>query len=114
MNNLDRFSVMASLTIRPGARVRLKGQNDHVPDFYVVRCEYDRCWIRQMNWNPEVSIDVQFSQLFIPDPSSILRATGGGSIALPTFAPLAPAVANPPQQPDNVIYMAAYRRRKAR
>jgi len=107
---------MASLTLCPGARVRLKGQDDQVPDFYVVRCEHDRCWIRQRNWNPEVSITVQFSQLFVPGPSSIVRASGGESLALPTLAPLplAPAVARAPEPQDNVIDMAAYRRRKAR
>lgn len=110
---------MASLTLRPGARVRLKGQAAHVPDFYVVRCEHDQCWVRQHNWNPDTAINVRFSQLFVPDLSSVtpVAVVGGSALALPSLAPMASAVA--PAQvsafpPDNVIDMAAYRRRKPR
>jgi hypothetical protein len=113
---------MASLTLRPGARVRLKGQAAHVPDFYVVCCEYDQCWVRQHNWSPDAAINVRFSQLFIPDLSSVAPAAvvGGSALALPPLVPVAPAMASaevqafPQRLPDNVIDMAAYRRRKAR
>ena len=54
---------MASLTIRPGSRVRLKGQDDHIPDFVVVRCDRDRFWIRQQDWAPGAEINVSFKQL---------------------------------------------------
>ena len=108
---------MTSLTLRPGAQVRLKGQDDHVPDFYVVSCEYDHCWIRQRNWSPEAVINVRFSQLFIPGPAA---AAGGTALALPPLVALGPQRAMAEVQgvprglPDNVIDMAAYRRRKAR
>lgn len=109
---------MASLTLHPGARVRLKGQDAHVPDFYVVRCEYDQCWVRQRNWSPEAAINVRFSQLFIPGPPSVAAVAGGSALALPPLAPVAPAMAEvqslPQRRPNNVIDMAAYRRRKAR
>lgn len=111
---------MASLTLHPGARVRLKGQDAHVPDFYVVRCEYDHCWVRQHNWSPEAVINVRFSQLFIPDLSSVAAAAvvGGSALALPPLAPVASTLAEvqglPQRLPDNVIDMATYRRRKAR
>ncbi|MFH7245028.1 MAG: hypothetical protein ACHWZW_19500 [Spirulina sp.] len=111
---------MASLLLRPGARVRLKGQDDHVPDFYVVRCDHDRCWIRQPNWNPEATMDVRFTQLFVPGPTSSVSMVSGG-VALPPLASaglaavaMAPPSADQPPWPDNVIDMAAYRRRKAR
>lgn len=111
---------MASLTLRPGARVRLKGQDAHVPDFYVVRCEYDHCWLRQRHWSPEVAINVRFSQLFIPGPPSGAPATvaRGVALALPPLAPVAAARAEvqrlPQSLPNNVIDMATYRQRRAR
>lgn len=111
---------MASLLLRPGARVRLKGQDDHVPDFYVVRCEHDRCWIRQSNWNPEAAMNVRFTQLFIPGPAAS-ATMGAGGVALPPLVPtgsaavaMAPRPSVRPRLLDNVIDMAAYRRRKAR
>lgn len=58
---------MASLILRPGARVRLKGQDSTIPDFYVVRCDRDRCWVRQQGWSPEVQLNIQFNQILIPD-----------------------------------------------
>lgn len=69
---------MASLTIRPGSRVRLKGQDDHVPDFVVVRCERDRCWIRQHDWAPNTEINVSFKQLFVPAEALTCSAPGPG------------------------------------
>lgn len=109
---------MASLTLRPGARVRLKGQDAHVPDFYVVRWEHDHCSIRQHNWSPEAAIHVRFSQLFVPDPPSVAPAAfaGGAALALPPLVPVSPAATKgqelPQLLPNNVIDMAAYRRRK--
>lgn len=111
---------MASLTLRPGARVRLKGQAAHVPDFYVVCCDYDHCWVRQHNWSPDTAINVRFSQLSIPDLSSVsaVVAAGGSALALPPLVPAAPAIAKVQELPSplfsNVIDMAAYRRRRFR
>lgn len=82
---------MPSLTIKPGSRVRLKGQSEYVPDFLVIRCEASQCWIRQNTWNPEALLSVRFTQIEIPEASQ--------------FSP------SPP--PDNVIDMAQYRRKKA-
>ncbi|MFM7529910.1 MAG: hypothetical protein ACKO63_15745 [Nodosilinea sp.] len=89
---------MASLTIRPGSRVRLKGQDQHVPDFLVVGCSHHHCWLRQQNWHPQARLMVTFSQLLVAE------------------AP--PAVSQPLQGPTNpinkVICLATYRRRRAR
>jgi len=124
---------MASLTIRPGSQVRLKGQDDHVPDFLVIRCDRDRCWIRQQDWGPDAELNVRFTQLFIPDQSS--QAIDRGMS--PGAAPLNPVTcdrelaaspstespsigispdhpASPDSQPpNNVIYLDDYRRRRA-
>ncbi len=86
---------MASLTIRPGSRIRLKGQSAHIPDFFVVRCDRDRCWVRQQNWKPEVELNVRFTQISIPE--------AGGE----------PKVEAPSPPRDNVVYLEDYRRRKA-
>lgn len=88
---------MASLTIRPGSRIRLKGQAAHIPDFFVVRCDRDRCWVRQHDWKPDVELNVRFTQIFIPD------AEGN---------PSAPKEDAP--RLDNVIYMDDFRHRRAR
>ena len=101
---------MASLTIRPGSRVRLKGQDDHVPDFVVVRCERDRCWIRQQDWAPDTEINVSFKQLWVPPEA--------GSTLPPALAEQAKATGllaahGDHRAGDNVVYMAAYRRRQA-
>ena len=61
---------MPSLTIRPGSRIRLKGQSEAVPDFLVVGCENELCWIRQQNWSPAVRFSVKFTQISIPDPQT--------------------------------------------
>lgn len=58
---------MPSLTVRPGSNVRLKGQSERVPDFQVIRCEGDRCWIRQKNWDPCVQLPIRITQIEIPD-----------------------------------------------
>jgi hypothetical protein len=94
---------MASLTVRPGSRVRLKGQDSHVPDFFVVRCERDRCWIRQQDWGPETLLHVRFTQLLVPDHPGVSL----GSLPPVAIDPLTAPV-------DNVIYMDAYRHRQAR
>ncbi|MGF1568905.1 MAG: hypothetical protein ACFCVD_12690 [Nodosilinea sp.] len=102
---------MASLTIRPGSRVRLKGQDSHVPDFFVVRCDHEKVCLRQPDWSPEAQLNVHFTQILVPDVEGrvppLLQAVGGaGATAmLPSRASIAL---------DNVIYMDAYRRKKAR
>lgn len=110
---------MASLILRPGARVRLKGQDAHIPDFYVVCCDHSSCWVRQHNWSPEAAISVRFSQLFIPGPPSVAPAViaAGSALALPPLVPAGSALAAVQERPrrlSNVIDMAAYRRRKGR
>jgi hypothetical protein len=91
---------MASLTIKPGSRIRLKGQADHIPDFYVVRCDRDHCWVRQDDWSPEVELNVRFNQIWIPE--------GEGT----------PSIVETPNSDldrhDNVIYLEDYRHRRAR
>lgn len=101
---------MASLTIRPGSRVRLKGQDDHVPDFVVVRCDRDRCWIRQQAWASNAELNVSFKQLWVPpEPGSILPSALVKQVkAVGLVAPHSDHRAG-----DNVVYMAAYRRREA-
>ncbi|HIK46105.1 MAG TPA: hypothetical protein IGR64_14660 [Leptolyngbyaceae cyanobacterium M65_K2018_010] len=94
---------MASLTIRPGSRVRLKGQADHVPDFLVIRCDRDRCWVRQQDWGPGAQLNVRFTQLLVSEPAPGIEAR---------LRPFEVAMA--PLPLDNVIYMDAYRRQKAR
>lgn len=86
---------MASLTIRPGSRIRLKGQASHTPDFFVVRCDLDRCWIRQQGWNPEAELNVRFTQIFIPDAEHSSSRSADE-----------PAL-------DNVVYLDDYRARRA-
>jgi hypothetical protein len=98
---------MASLIIRPGSRVRLKGQDDHVPDFYVVRCDRDSCWIRQQDWGSGAQLHVRFTQLLVPDGQLAPVASSHRKLAKL-------AAANRPAPPDNVIYIDSYRRRKAR
>lgn len=118
---------MASLTLRPGARVRLKGQDAQVPDFYVVRCHHDHCAVRQGHWSPETVINIQFTQLYIPGHLSPESIAPGGVV--PDLPPLVSSVAPgaramgarpamtqewPTPGANNVIDMATYRRRKAR
>jgi hypothetical protein len=93
---------MASLTIRPGSRIRLKGQAAHIPDFFVVRCDREQCWVRQQEWNPEVELNVRFTQILVPE---------AGSPVAENLA-IDPREASPP--PDNVVYMDDYRQRHAR
>jgi hypothetical protein len=124
---------MASLTIRPGSQVRLKGQDDHVPDFLVIRCDRDRCWIRQQDWGPDAELNVRFTQLFIPDqpgqaiegdmsPGSVPLnpvtcdreltnplSTESPSMGISSDHPVSPDA----QPPNNVIYLDDYRRRRA-
>ncbi len=87
---------MASLTIRPGSRVRLKGQDQHVPDFLVVGCSHHHCWLRQQNWHPEARLMVTFSQLQVAE------------------APPPVVLHTPQASPTNVICLATYRQRRAR
>lgn len=87
---------MASLTIRPGSRVRLKGQDQHVPDFLVVGCSHHHCWLRQQNWHPQARLMVTFSQLLVAE------------------APPPGVLQNPERPPNNVICLATYRQRRGR
>lgn len=101
---------MASLTIRPGSRVRLKGQDDHVPDFVVIRCDRDRCWVRQQDWAPAAELNVSFKQLWVPpEPGSTLPV----GLAKQVKAAGLVAAHSDHRAGGNVVYMAAYRRRQA-
>jgi hypothetical protein len=101
---------MASLTIRPGSQVRLKGQDDHVPDFVVVRCDRDRCWVRQQSWPPGSEINVSFKQLWVPPEvgSTLPLALAKQVKAAGLLAPHSDHRAG-----QNVVYLDAYRRRQA-
>lgn len=92
---------MASLTIRPGSRIRLKGQAAHIPDFFVVRCDRNHCWVRQQEWNPEVELNVRFTQILIPEDKASWSepVPAGEGEASPSL--------------DNVVYMDDYRQRHA-
>lgn len=63
---------MPSLTLRSGSPIRLKGQPRAIPDFLVIRCEGDRCWVRQHTWSPEAELTVRISQISIPDSDESL------------------------------------------
>lgn len=78
---------MAFLTLRPGLLVRLKGQSVAVPDFVVVRCEQEMCWLRQHHWPQGTSFAVAATQIAIPPATSATRLA-------------------------NVISMATYRQRR--
>jgi len=78
---------MAFLTLRPGLLVRLKGQSEAVPDFVVVRCAQEMCWLRQRHWPLGTSFAVAVTQIAIPP------------------APSAPL-------PTNVVSMVTYRQRR--
>jgi hypothetical protein len=91
---------MASLTIKPGSRIRLKGQASHIPDFFVVRCDRNHCWVRQEDWTPEVELNVRFNQILIPETEGVSLPGEQSS--------------GEPDLPDNVIYMDDYRQRRAR
>ncbi|WOD40394.1 hypothetical protein [Nodosilinea sp. E11] len=101
---------MASLTIRPGSQVRLKGQDDHVPDFVVTRCDRDRCWIRQHDWAPDTELTVSFKQLLVPPEAG---ATLTLALAERVKASGLLAAHSDHRAGSNVIYMAAHRRRRA-
>ncbi|HSM81682.1 MAG TPA: hypothetical protein VLS96_08350 [Nodosilinea sp.] len=101
---------MASLTIRPGSRVRLKGQDDHVPDFLVVRCDRTRCWVRQEGWAPGTEINVSFKQLLVPAEAG---ATLSLALAERARASGLLAAHGDHRAGDNVVYLDAYRRRHA-
>lgn len=101
---------MASLTIHPGSRVRLKGQDDHVPDFIVVRCDRDRCWIRQEGWAPDAELNVSFKQLWVPPEAG---STLSMALAKQVKAAGLLATHGDHRAGDNVIYMDAYRRHHA-
>ncbi|PSN16777.1 hypothetical protein C7271_20050 [filamentous cyanobacterium CCP5] len=58
---------MPSLTLRSGSSIRLKGQPRAIPDFLVIRCEGDRCWVRQQSWGPEAALAVKVNQIAIPE-----------------------------------------------
>jgi hypothetical protein len=116
---------MASLTIRPGSWVRLKGQDDHVPDFMVVRCDRDRCWLRQQTWGPEAELTVRFSQILVPEvqgnprDAATSRPSGAATVTTTTSpwgtATITSGSSPSPSRPaSNVIYLDAYRRRRAR
>lgn len=71
---------MPSMTIRPGSHIRLKGQSEYVPDFLVVRCEGDQCWVRQQTWNFDAQLQIQVTQIDIPDVDPDVVAESGGKI----------------------------------
>ncbi len=101
---------MASLTIRPGSRVRLKGQDDHIPDFVVTRCDRDHCRIRQHDWAPDAEINVSFKQLFVPvEAGSTLPV----ALAEQVKASGLLATHGDHRAGDNVVYLDAYRRRQS-
>jgi hypothetical protein len=102
---------MASLTISPGSRVRLKGQDDEVPDFVVVRCERDRCWIRQQDWAPNTLITVSFKQLWVPPEAGATLSAALGERARATGLL---AHHGDYRAGANVVYLEAYRRRPPR
>lgn len=101
---------MASLTIRPGSQVRLKGQDDHVPDFLVLRCDRDRCWVRQQGWAPGTELNVSFKQLLVPP-----EAGSTLTLALVEQVKASGLLAShgDHRAGDNVVYMDGYRRRHA-
>jgi hypothetical protein len=105
---------MASLVVRPGSRVRLKGQDSHIPDFYVVRSDRDRCWIRQHDWGPETQLNVSFAQLFVPEDTPQRESYPQEVRASGATAPVMQSAPVRAVTYDNVIYMEAYRRKKAR
>jgi hypothetical protein len=96
---------MASLTIRPGSRIRLKGQDSHVPDFIVVRCERDQCWVRQQTWHPATQLNVRFTQILIPPIETIETALSQASANRDDVSAL--------ERPNNVIYLDHYRQRRS-
>ncbi|NJL85426.1 MAG: hypothetical protein HC886_04755 [Leptolyngbyaceae cyanobacterium SM1_1_3] len=57
---------MPALTLRCGKFIRLKGQPHDLPDFVVLQCRGDRCWIRQQSWGPHVQLQVKVTQVEIP------------------------------------------------
>lgn len=63
---------MPSLNLKPGSPIRLKGQPEAIPDFLVVRCLRDRCWVRQSSWKPDVELAVRITQIAIPDLEELL------------------------------------------
>ncbi|MBD0334912.1 MAG: hypothetical protein ICV62_05450 [Cyanobacteria bacterium Co-bin13] len=71
---------MPSMTIRPGSQIRLKGQSEYVPDFLVVRCEGDQCWVRQHTWNCDAQLQIRVTQIAIPDVDPAILAQSGGKI----------------------------------
>lgn len=71
---------MPSLTLRPGSPVRLKGQSEYVPDFLVLRCEGDQCWVRQKTWNPDAQLQVRVTQIAIPDVDPVILAESRGKV----------------------------------
>lgn len=84
---------MPSLTIRPGSHVRLKGQSECVPDFLVVRCEGDQCWVRQQSWSPDTQLHIQITEIAVP----------GGKEAAPF-----------PRKKAKVISLSEYRQKRER
>lgn len=101
---------MASLTIRPGSRVRLKGQDDHIPDFVVVRCDRDRCWVRQHDWTPDAELNVSFKQIFVP-----AEAGSTLTVALAERVKASGLLAShgDHRAGANVVYLDAYRCRQS-
>ncbi|MFE4105334.1 hypothetical protein [Almyronema epifaneia] len=57
---------MPALTLHPGKFVRLKGQPQDLPDFVVVHCQGDRCWVRQQAWGSRIHLQIKVTQLEIP------------------------------------------------
>ncbi|HEY9879866.1 MAG TPA: hypothetical protein V6D29_15535 [Leptolyngbyaceae cyanobacterium] len=103
---------MPSLTIRPGSNVRLKGQSEYVPDFLVVRCEGDQCWVRQKNWTPEAQLQIRVTQIAIPTEAITADGTSISGTSLGSM----PAHEAPRshRKPCEVISMAEYRMRRKR
>lgn len=91
---------MPSLTVRPGSSIRLKGQSDYIPDFLVVRCEGDQCWVRQQTWSPDAQLQIRVTQIAIP--AGPITADG---------TPMGEALRSH-REPCEVISMAEYRMRR--
>lgn len=90
----------------------------------VVRCDRDRCWLRQQDWGPEAELTVRFSQILVPEvqgkPRDAATPLPSGSATATTTSPWGTATAtsggssSPSRPANNVIYLDAYRRRRAR
>jgi hypothetical protein len=75
-----------------------------------VRCDRDRCWIRQQGWAPGSELNVSFKQLLVPP-----EAGSTLSLALAEQVKAAGLLAHHSdyRAGNNVVYMDAYRRRQS-